>query len=137
MPRDRTSRFKDMNGEVVHNLFGISSFSEYTVVDVTHVVKIRHDFPLDKACLLSCGVSTGVGAVWKVTDVEKGSTVAVFGLGAVGLAADANHVIPQTNIDNLCAQGACSQPSQVMQHQAKEADIHALSELTRALDKKV
>lgn len=59
MPRDGTSRFRDMNGEVVHNLFGISSFSEYTVVDVTHVVKIRHDFPLDKACLLSCGVSTG------------------------------------------------------------------------------
>ncbi|XP_058786346.1 alcohol dehydrogenase-like 2 [Vicia villosa] len=86
MPRDGTSRFKDMNGEVVHNLFGISSFSEYTVVDVTHVVKINHDFPLDKACLLSCGVSTGVGAVWKVADVEKGSTVAVFGLGAVGLA---------------------------------------------------
>ncbi|CAL5204535.1 unnamed protein product [Lathyrus oleraceus] len=86
MPRDGTSRFRDMNGEVVHNLFGISSFSEYTVVDVTHVVKIRHDFPLDKACLLSCGVSTGVGAVWKVADVEKGSTVAVFGLGAVGLA---------------------------------------------------
>lgn len=59
MPRDGTSRFRDMNGEVVHNLFGISSFSEYTVVDVTHVVKISHDFPLEKACLLSCGVSTG------------------------------------------------------------------------------
>ncbi|KAL5074921.1 hypothetical protein RYX36_013905 [Vicia faba] len=86
MPRDGTSRFRDMNGEVVHNLFGISSFSEYTVVDITNVVKISHDFPLDKACLLSCGVSTGVGAVWKVADVEKGSTVAVFGLGAVGLA---------------------------------------------------
>ncbi|XP_058760586.1 protein ALWAYS EARLY 3-like isoform X2 [Vicia villosa] len=50
--------------------------------------------------------------------------------------ADANHVTSQTNIDNLCAQAACAQPSQVMQHQAKEADIHALSELKRALDKK-
>jgi S-(hydroxymethyl)glutathione dehydrogenase/alcohol dehydrogenase len=48
-----------MNGEVVHHLFGVSSFSEYTVVDVTHLVKIVQDFPLDKACLLSCGVSTG------------------------------------------------------------------------------
>jgi S-(hydroxymethyl)glutathione dehydrogenase/alcohol dehydrogenase len=48
-----------MNGEVVHHLLGVSSFSEYTVVDVTHLVKIVQDFPLDKACLLSCGVSTG------------------------------------------------------------------------------
>ncbi|CAI8603455.1 unnamed protein product [Vicia faba] len=49
---------------------------------------------------------------------------------------DANHATSQTNIDNLCAQAACAQPSQVMQHEAKEADIHALSELKRALDKK-
>ncbi|WJX34996.1 hypothetical protein P8452_23046 [Trifolium repens] len=86
MPRDGTSRFRDINGEVVHHLFGVSSFSEYTVVDVTHLVKIVQDFPLDKACLLSCGVSTGVGAAWKVADVEKGSRVAIFGLGAAGLA---------------------------------------------------
>ncbi|XP_045826762.1 alcohol dehydrogenase-like 1 isoform X1 [Trifolium pratense] len=86
MPRDGTSRFRDMNGEVVHHLLCVSSFSEYTVVDVTHLVKIAQDFPLDKACLLSCGVSTGVGAAWKVADVEKGTTVAIFGLGAVGLA---------------------------------------------------
>ena len=59
MPRDGTSRFRDMNGEVVHHLLGVSSFSEYTVVDVTHVVKITQEIPLDKACLLSCGVSTG------------------------------------------------------------------------------
>ncbi|XP_073224316.1 alcohol dehydrogenase-like 2 isoform X2 [Cicer arietinum] len=86
MPRDGTSRFRDMNGKVVHHLLGVSSFSQYTVVDVTHVVKIHHHFPLHMACLLSCGVSTGVGAAWKVADVEKGSTVAIFGLGAVGLA---------------------------------------------------
>lgn len=86
MPRDGTSRFRDMKGEVVHHLLGVSSFSEYTVVDVTHVVKITQDIPLDKACLLSCGVSTGIGAAWKVADVEKGTTVAIFGLGAVGLA---------------------------------------------------
>ncbi|CAJ2628696.1 unnamed protein product [Trifolium pratense] len=49
---------------------------------------------------------------------------------------DANHVTSQANIDNLCALAACAQPCKVMQHQAKEADIHALSELKRALDKK-
>ncbi|KAI4307423.1 hypothetical protein L6164_030614 [Bauhinia variegata] len=86
MPRDGSSRFRDMKGEVLHHSFRVSSFSEYTVVDVIHVVKITRDIPFDKACLLSCGVSTGVGAAWKVADVDQGSTVAIFGLGAVGLA---------------------------------------------------
>ncbi|KAK3025929.1 hypothetical protein RJ639_040845 [Escallonia herrerae] len=86
MPRDGTSRFRDSNGEALHHFFSVSSFSEYTVVDVTHVVKISREVPVDKACLLSCGVTTGVGACWKVAQVEEGSTVAIFGLGAVGLA---------------------------------------------------
>ncbi|KAJ4701375.1 Alcohol dehydrogenase-like [Melia azedarach] len=86
MLRDGTSRFRDLKGEVIHNFIYVSSFTEYTVVDVTHVVKITADIPVDKACLLSCGVSTGVGAAWRVAGVEAGSTVAIFGLGAVGLA---------------------------------------------------
>ncbi|EOY15944.1 GroES-like zinc-binding dehydrogenase family protein isoform 3 [Theobroma cacao] len=86
MPRDATSRFKGMNGEVLHHFLFVSSFTEYTVVDVAHVVKISSEIPVDKACLLSCGVSTGIGAAWKVADIEGGSTVAIFGLGAVGLA---------------------------------------------------
>jgi S-(hydroxymethyl)glutathione dehydrogenase/alcohol dehydrogenase len=86
MPRDGTSRFRDMNGEIVHHFFCVSSFAEYTVVDEAHLVKIGTEMPVDKACLLSCGVSTGLGAVWKVANVEEGSTVAIFGLGAVGLA---------------------------------------------------
>ncbi|XP_062164038.1 alcohol dehydrogenase-like 1 isoform X2 [Alnus glutinosa] len=86
MPRDGTSRFKDMKGEILHHFLWVSSFTEYTVVDVNHTVKISPEIPADKACLLSCGVSTGVGATWKVAKVEEGSTVAIFGLGAVGLA---------------------------------------------------
>uniref|UniRef100_A0A2C9U166 Alcohol dehydrogenase-like N-terminal domain-containing protein n=1 Tax=Manihot esculenta TaxID=3983 RepID=A0A2C9U166_MANES len=86
MPRDGTSRFRDMKGDVLHHFLGVSSFTEYTVVDVAHVVKLSLDIPVDKACLLSCGISTGVGAAWKVAGVEEGSTVAIFGLGAVGLA---------------------------------------------------
>ncbi|KAL5777256.1 hypothetical protein ACOSP7_010182 [Xanthoceras sorbifolium] len=86
MPRDGTSRFRDKNGEVVHHFLFVSSFIEYTVVDVAHVVKISREIPIDRACLLSCGVSTGVGAASKVAAVEAGSTVAIFGLGAVGLA---------------------------------------------------
>ncbi|KAL1225803.1 Alcohol dehydrogenase-like 1 [Cardamine amara subsp. amara] len=80
------SRFKDSSGEDIHHFLFVSSFSEYTVVDIAHLVKISPEIPVDKAALLSCGVSTGLGAAWKVADVEEGSTVAVFGLGAVGLA---------------------------------------------------
>ncbi|TXG52749.1 hypothetical protein EZV62_021918 [Acer yangbiense] len=86
MPRDGTSRFRDKNGELLHHFLGVSSFTEYTVVDVSCVVKINREIPVDRACLLSCGVSTGVGAASKVVEVETGSTVAIFGLGAVALA---------------------------------------------------
>ncbi|XP_027073573.2 alcohol dehydrogenase-like 2 isoform X1 [Coffea arabica] len=86
MPRDGTSRFTDMNGEIVHHFFGVSSFAEYTVVDISQVVKMSLEIPIDKACLLSCGVTTGVGAACKFARVEEGSVVAIFGLGAVGLA---------------------------------------------------
>nr|GLL39646.1 alcohol dehydrogenase-like 1 isoform X1 [Ipomoea trifida] len=86
MPRDGTSRFKDKDGQSIHHLLNVSSFSQYTVVDITHVVKMNPDFPIDMACLLSCGVTTGIGAAWKVAKIEEGSTVAIFGLGVVGLA---------------------------------------------------
>ncbi|XBI99851.1 hypothetical protein VPH35_019862 [Triticum aestivum] len=87
MPRDGTTRFSfAATGEPIHNFIGVSSFTEYTVVDVSNVVRIGPGVPPEKACLLSCGVSTGVGAAWKVAAVEPGSSVAVFGLGVVGLA---------------------------------------------------
>ncbi len=65
---------------------GTSTFSEYTVVHEQSVAKIDASAPLDKVCLLGCGVSTGWGAVFNTAKVKPGSTVAVFGLGAVGLA---------------------------------------------------
>ncbi|XP_020582432.1 alcohol dehydrogenase-like 7 [Phalaenopsis equestris] len=86
MPRDRTLRFTDADGRPVNNFLGVSSFSEYTVVDVSQVTKVDGGIPPEKACLLSCGVSTGVGAVRKVAAVEAGSSVVIFGLGAVGFA---------------------------------------------------
>uniref|UniRef100_A0A2P2KN10 Alcohol dehydrogenase-like 7 n=1 Tax=Rhizophora mucronata TaxID=61149 RepID=A0A2P2KN10_RHIMU len=86
MPRDETSRFSDLNGEVIHHFLFVSSFSEYTVVDIAHVTKIDPSVPPSRACLLSCGVSTGVGAAWRTANVEAGSTVAIFGLGSIGLA---------------------------------------------------
>ncbi|XP_052162174.1 alcohol dehydrogenase-like 2 isoform X2 [Oryza glaberrima] len=87
MPRDGTTRFSSAStGEPIRHFLSVSSFVEYTVVDVSHVVKLDANFPPAMACLLSCGISTGVGAAWKVAAVEPGSSVAVFGLGAVGLA---------------------------------------------------
>ncbi|WOG91512.1 hypothetical protein DCAR_0310761 [Daucus carota subsp. sativus] len=85
MHRDQKSRFTDLNGETLHHFLHISSFSEYTVVDTVHIVKVDSKIPPDRGCLLSCG-ATGVGAALKIANVEAGSTVAIFGLGAVGLA---------------------------------------------------
>ncbi|KAJ8437437.1 hypothetical protein Cgig2_031958 [Carnegiea gigantea] len=86
MPRDGTSRFTDLNGETLYHCLHVSSFSQYTVVDIAHITKVDSAIPPNRACLLSCGVSTGVGAAWRTAQVESGSTVAIFGLGAIGLA---------------------------------------------------
>ncbi|KAG2698210.1 hypothetical protein I3760_07G140200 [Carya illinoinensis] len=86
MHRHETSRFTDLKGEVLYHFLFVSSFSEYTVVDIAHVTKIDPSIPPNRACLLSCGVSTGVGAAWRTANVETGSTVAIFGLGSIGLA---------------------------------------------------
>ncbi|XP_051513967.1 alcohol dehydrogenase class-3-like isoform X3 [Myxocyprinus asiaticus] len=83
---DGTSRITCKNQQV-HQFIGISTFSEFTVVPEDNVTKIHPDAPLDKVCLLGCGVATGYGAALNAAKVEAGSTCAVFGLGAVGLAA--------------------------------------------------
>ncbi|PIA56785.1 hypothetical protein AQUCO_00700850v1 [Aquilegia coerulea] len=86
MPRDGTSRLSNPEGEVLYHFINVSSFSEYAVVDIAHITKIDPSVPPNKACLLSCGVATGVGAACKTAKVEAGSTVAIFGIGAIGLA---------------------------------------------------
>ncbi|XP_022152555.1 alcohol dehydrogenase-like 7 [Momordica charantia] len=86
MPRCGTSRFTDLNGEVLHHFLFVSSFSEYTVLDIANVTKVDLAIPPNRACLFSCGVTTGVGAAWRTANVEKGSSVAIFGLGSIGLA---------------------------------------------------
>ncbi|XP_004983359.1 alcohol dehydrogenase-like 4 isoform X1 [Setaria italica] len=77
----------------VYHFLNTSTFAEYTVLDAACAVKVHPKAPLEKMCLLSCGISTvvlclasGVGAAWNTANVSTGSTVAVFGLGAVGLA---------------------------------------------------
>ncbi|XP_057964737.1 alcohol dehydrogenase 1-like isoform X2 [Malania oleifera] len=86
MLSDGKSRFS-INGSPINHFLGTSTFSEYTVVHAGCLAKINPLAPLDKVCILSCGVSTGLGAVLNVAKPKKGSSVAIFGLGAVGLAA--------------------------------------------------
>nr|WP_067298352.1 S-(hydroxymethyl)glutathione dehydrogenase/class III alcohol dehydrogenase [Marinobacterium profundum] len=83
---DGTSRFS-LNGKTIFHYMGTSTFSEYTVVPEIAVAKINKAAPLDKVCLLGCGVTTGIGAVLNTAKVEPGATVAIFGLGGIGLSA--------------------------------------------------
>ncbi len=82
---DGTSRFS-MNGETLYHYMGTSTFSEYSVMPEISVAKISKEAPLDKVCLLGCGITTGIGAVLNTAKVEPGSTVAVFGMGGIGLS---------------------------------------------------
>jgi S-(hydroxymethyl)glutathione dehydrogenase/alcohol dehydrogenase len=82
---DGTSRFS-LEGKPLFHYMGTSTFSEYTVLPEVSLAKVSKEAPLDKICLLGCGVTTGIGAVINTAKVTPGSTVAVFGLGAIGLA---------------------------------------------------
>ena len=81
---DRTSRFS-IDGEPILHYMGCSTFSNYTVLPEIAVAKVREDAPFDKICYIGCGVTTGIGAVAFTMKVEPGATVAVFGLGGIGL----------------------------------------------------
>lgn len=82
---DGTSRFS-IDGQPIYHYMGTSTFAECTVLPEISLAKINPEAPLDKVCLLGCGITTGIGAVLNTAKVEKGSTVAVFGLGGIGLS---------------------------------------------------
>ena len=82
---DGTSRFT-LNEKPVYHFMGTSTFSEYTVVAEISLAKVDESAPLDKVCLLGCGIPTGYGAALNTANVESGSNVAIWGLGTVGLA---------------------------------------------------
>lgn len=81
---DGTSRFSSQ-GRMIHHYMGTSTFSTFTVLPEIALAKIREDAPLDKVCLIGCGVTTGIGAVINTAKVEPGANVVVFGLGGIGL----------------------------------------------------
>ncbi len=81
---DGTARFSS-GKEKIHHYMGTSTFSNFTVVPEIAVAKVREDAPFDKICYIGCGVTTGIGAVINTAKVEPGATVAIFGLGGIGL----------------------------------------------------
>ena len=85
MPDGTVRFFKD--GQPIYHYMGCSPFSEYTVVADVSLAKIQKEAPLEEVCLLGCGVTTGMGAVMNTAKVKRGETVAIFGLGGIGLAA--------------------------------------------------
>ena len=85
MPDGTTRFYKD--GEPIFHYMGCSTFSEYTVLPEISLAKVNPTAPLEEICLLGCGVTTGMGAVMNTAKVEEGATVAIFGLGGIGLSA--------------------------------------------------
>ena len=85
MPDGTTRFYKD--GQPIYHYMGCSTFSEYTVLPEIALAKVNPEAPLKEVCLLGCGVTTGMGAVMNTAKVEQGDTVAIFGLGGIGLSA--------------------------------------------------
>ena len=83
---DGTTRFSQ-NGKPIFHYMGCSTFSEYTVLPEISLAKVNPTAPLEEVCLLGCGVTTGMGAVMNTAKVQEGDTVAIFGLGGIGLSA--------------------------------------------------
>jgi S-(hydroxymethyl)glutathione dehydrogenase/alcohol dehydrogenase len=85
MPDGTTRFYKD--GQPIYHYMGCSTFSEYTVLPEISLAKVDKAAPLEEVCLLGCGVTTGMGAVMNTAKVEEGASVAIFGLGGIGLSA--------------------------------------------------
>lgn len=85
MPDGTTRFYKD--GKPIYHYMGTSTFSEYTVLPEISLAKVNPKAPLEEVCLLGCGVTTGMGAVMNTAKVEAGASVAIFGLGGIGLSA--------------------------------------------------
>jgi len=84
---DDAPRLSTSSGDTIHQFLNLSSFAEMMLIHEHALVKIREDMPMDRAALIGCSTTTGVGAVFHTAGVEPGSTVVVIGCGGVGLAA--------------------------------------------------
>ena len=100
---DGTSRHHTLDGRDIATMCCLGTFAEHSVMNLNSLVKIEPDLPLDKACLVGCGVTTGWGSATYAADVAPGDTVVVIGTGGVGMnavqgahLAGARYVVPST-----------------------------------------
>ncbi len=105
---DGTSRLRAGDGTELHHFLFVSAFSRFAVVPELSAVKVDGDVPLEKVCLLGCGVTAGFGAAWRAVKVGPGDTVVVVGAGGVGL-----------NTIQACALGGASKIIAVDLHEEK------------------
>ena len=137
---DGTSRFSK-DGQPIYHYMGTSTFAEYTVVPEIALAKIDKSAPMEKVCLLGCGVTTGIGAVLNTAKVQKGANVAVLGLGGIGLSViqgakmvEAGMIIAidinPTKFDLARRLGAthCINPNELPEGQSTEQAIIALTD---------
>jgi S-(hydroxymethyl)glutathione dehydrogenase / alcohol dehydrogenase len=82
---DGTSRLTDVKGNRLNHQTFVSGFAEYMVIPEKGAIKVRDGFPLDQACFIACCMPTGFGAVNNVAKVRSGDSVAIWGMGGVGL----------------------------------------------------
>ena len=134
---DHTRRFS-CRGTPLFHYMGCSTFAEYTVVPEIALAKINPAAPLDKVCLLGCGVTTGIGAVLNTAKVEPGSSVAVFGLGGIGLSVIQGAVMAQagriiaidTNPDKFAMATALGATDTLNPKQISGNVVDAIKEMT-------
>jgi len=86
-PEGSAARLSDASGAPLGQFANLASFAEQMLCPERSLVKIRDDMPLDRACLIGCGVTTGLGAALNTVDIPAGASVVIVGLGGVGLAA--------------------------------------------------
>jgi len=86
-PQNERPRLETLDGRPITQHGSLAGFAESMIIHENSVVKIRDDMPLDRAAMIGCGVSTGLGAIFHTARVEPGSTVAVLGCGGIGLSA--------------------------------------------------
>lgn len=100
---DGTNRFRDKHNKLVRHTCFLSGFSNYSVVPEAALIPIRKDLPLEQACLLGCCVPTGWGTVTNIANVKPGDSVAIYGMGGIGLnvlrAAALSHAKPVIAVD--------------------------------------
>ena len=136
---DGTSRLH-MDGKQAYHMSLLSTFAEYAVVPQMSCVVVPKEMPMDKACMIGCGVSTGFGAAVRAAGVKAGSSVAVFGLGGVGTnalqgakLAGASTIIACDIKDDNLSKAKMYGATHVVNTMDAEAAIETIKELTEGI----